>query len=153
MPIALAPGHHLEWAVLAPLDVARLRETVEQHERASSRRWRALEDDDDPRPSRHFLKGSGEYSAVVETEPGSAGGADPLAEALSKKIDGVVYALGLAGWDDPDDGAPYVARYEAGVQGLIWIAGDDGELPTVPGPKNAPRDPFGLARALGVVIE
>ena len=136
----------IEWAILAPASVETLREIMSRHA------W----DIDEDVQSWCIVKGKKKHSAVIETAPGSSGVEIGLAEAISKKLGTTVYALGFAGYDDPDHGLPSITRYEPGKKGaLIWMApydGDDAPPPpkTVAGPKGVPcDDPFDFADALG----
>ncbi len=145
-------GGSLIWAVLAPMSAAALEDQVVRAERR-----RGFDDDDDfdPEPrSWCVVAGTKTHAALVETEPGSDGGCDEVAKALSKQLGKTVYAVGFSGYDDPDRGLPYIERYDNGKGGLIWMAPSyDDELPepkTVAGPKGVPcSDPFEFAKALG----
>lgn len=99
------------------------------------------------------VAGTKKHAAVIETAPGSSGTEDELAAALSKRLRATVYALGFAGWNDPDHGLPHITRYDDGKSGLVWMAESDDDLgdpETVPGPPGLPcDDPFELADALG----
>jgi hypothetical protein len=144
MADARAPGAPLEFCVLvrmAPGKLAeRLRRLSEDGDCLS-----IFEDDDGPFS---VLGGDGLWSAVVVWEPGSIGSERDIATALAEETGGTVYAIGLRGHDDPDDGLPFIERHERGEHGLVWMA-DAPDLPTVPGPDGVPKnDPFAFARAL-----
>ncbi len=143
----------IEWAILAPLDAARLEALVAQ---CGPRRYVDLGDDDGPR-SRCIVAGSKKYSALIETAPGSASSELDLAKKMSKQLGATIYSVSFSGYADPDHGAPDIRRYDAGKVGIIWVSGDDraaelGAPPirTAAGPKGVPAtDPFAFAKALG----
>lgn len=136
--------------MLAPTDLPHLRELASRRDPAWLRE--DLEDGSLPE-SRHLLQGTNGYSAIVETEPGSAGSDEALATSLSEELGGVVYSIGVAGYDDPDHGVPYIARYERGARGLIWMDTEGEEIETVSGPEGVPLDPLAFARAFGVELD
>lgn len=138
----------LEWAILAELPAPELTALAFRfmHRHVVRSMW----DPDEPR-SWCVVSGTKKHSALIETAPGSSSSEADLATALSKDMKAPVYALGFAGYDDPDHGVPSIMRYDAGKSGLIWMADtDEDEVPMVAGPRGVPcKDPFELAAALG----
>lgn len=141
---------NLQWALLVPLDAATLRRHVERYA-THALGWNLDEDD----PSLwSIMPGTGQYSAVLETEPGSSGTEVELAKWLAD-LGLVVYAVGFSGYDDPDHGLPYIECYGGKEPGLVWSMPDvdfegDPNLATVPGPDGVPcDDPFAFTLALG----
>lgn len=138
----------LEWAILAQLPPAALTSFafrfMDRHvvrsmwDLAEARSW-------------CVVPGTKEHCALIQTSPGSSSSEIDLARALSKDSKTPVYALGFAGYDDPDHGLPSITRYDGGKSGLIWMAGsDEDDAPTVAGPKGIPcDDPFEFAAAHG----
>lgn len=111
------------------------------------------EDDEEPTTWR-VIDGTGVYAAVIETEPGSSGGEGELAPKLARAVGATVYAIGFSGYDDPDDGLPFIEAHDGDESTLIWMAETfDDEIPqpeTVAGPEGIPcDDPFAFAEALG----
>lgn len=144
------PEGPLEWAILTPIP------PVDFEARAFRFRnrhiVRSMWDLDAPR-SWCVVQGTKKHSALIETMPGSACTEIDLARELSKEWKTTVFALGFAGYADPDHGLPYITRYDEGESGLIWMASSDDEHPApqfVAGPKGIPHeDPFRFADALG----
>lgn len=140
----------IEWAILAELDPATLTSAAFRirHEHQARSMW----DLDEPR-SWDVVVGQAKHSALIETAPGSSSTEVGIAEALSKELPTPVYTVAFVGYDDPDHGLPAIERYLGGKRALIWMAEDDGSLPTVPGPPGVPRDdPFDFAEALGCAL-
>lgn len=142
----------IEWAVLVPVAAAKLEAMVAK----LNAKPHYLDDDEEDLEPRSWcvLAGSRQHSALIETEPGSTSTETELARDLSKQLGKTIYALGFAGYDDPDHGLPYIQRYDDGTAGLIWMAPTyDDEFPepeTVAGPRGVPaKDPFEFASALG----
>jgi hypothetical protein len=139
----------LEWALLVPVDAAKLEARVA----------RFFDEDPAELDRRSWLvrAGTGKHAAVIETEPGSSSTEAELAKVLSKELAVTVWALGFVGYDDPDAGLPYVDRYDGGRRRHVWMAPyDDGEGGEFEEPERAPGpegvdadDPFALAAALG----
>ena len=135
----MARTESLVWVVVAPMPAEALAKVV-----------RRITDAEPP----EIVGGTGGRSAVIETELSARGWDAELATALSKVCDGPVYALGFAGWDDPDDGIPYVTRYDAGREQSLWEMPDpdDEDAATLPAVVDGMpfSDLFELAAALGI---
>ena len=102
----------MEWAILAQIPPLELESRAF---RSKNRHIvRSMWDPEAPR-SWCVVRGTKTYSALIETMPGSTSTEIDLARELSKEWQTTVFALGFAGYDDPDRGVPYIARYEGGT--------------------------------------
>lgn len=132
------PEGPIAWAVLAELDPATMIAVAFRF--MNRHRIRSMWDLDAPR-SWDVVPGKKRHSALIETAPGSTLGETYLAEAISRVVSTPVYAIGFAGYDDPDHGLPSVALYVGGEV-----------TPAMARPRASSDDPFDVAEALGCTL-
>ena len=143
-------GEQPTWAVLAPLPPKELNKLAEQYRRDVAREDPGFDEDEELEPATwEIIGGTGDYSAIVDYDPGSEETDEgPLAKRISRKVKSPVYVLYLgedfAGGDGVEiyqkgrrtgkQAGPYALAKELGVD----LSGEEGtdedeELPRVVG--------------------
>lgn len=143
-------GERPTWAVLAPLPRKELNKLAEQYRRDVAREDPGFDEDEELEPPTwEIIGGTGDYSAIVDYDPGSEESDEgPLAKRISRKAKSPVYVLYLgedfAGGDAVEiyekgrrtgkQAGPYALAKKLGID----LSGDeetdeDEELPRVVG--------------------
>ena len=88
-------GEQPTWAVLAPLSRKELNKLAEQYRRDVAKEDPGFDEDEELEPAAwEIVGGTGDYSAIVDYDPGSEETDEgPLAKRISRKVKSHVYVL------------------------------------------------------------
>ena len=140
-------GEQPTWAVLAPLSRKELNKLAEQYRRDVAKEDPGFDEDEELEPATwEVIAGTGDYSAIVDYDPGSEETDEgPLAKRISRKVKSPVYVLylneDLAGGDAVEvyekgrrtgkQAAPYALAKKLGVD--LGAEAEEDEAPRVTG--------------------